>query len=213
MKSLLKPLLSILITSAFTQHALAAESSNILDGLALCNPSFFGHIAQNKATLSEYADIEQKGQFAHFKATKTNKDDMQKTEVSEFKKSMSVNGVVINSYIEDTMDMTSMNLGRYYYWGFVFQSPLEQILKATPAIKWQKTDENTYVTNPQSIESVTQSLTWKNNDNLLTGTVPAKNSAEKVLMLEKIENNKWRMVCSIQGNITPNLLKKERPDL
>lgn len=53
---------------------------------------------------------------------------------------------------------------------------------------------------------------WGKNNQAVSGIAPEKGSTEKLLMLSQ-SNEGTLLLCSIQGNVTPDMLKLLRPDL
>jgi hypothetical protein len=57
---------------------------------------------------------------------------------------------------------------------------------------------------------------WVRNDTPVGGTIPSKGSVERVLLVEPAGGELQALVrvgCSLQGAVTPEVIKKERPDV
>lgn len=192
--------------------AKAQTEQGLVDQFLTCSPKFFEYISTNKASLSKYAAIKENGIYANFSvANRFASLDSQDYNVM-FKQPMSLNGLKIVGYSDQVIDLTMMNSGTYHTWGFLVDNSPQQVRKALTTVQWMQPDPELAIANPQIISSVKDSTVWKTNNNSLSGTVPSTGSAEKILMIDKDE--KYTMlVCSIQGNVTEQLLKQERPDL
>jgi len=75
-------------------------------------------------------------------------------------------------------------------------------------------DNLLYIANPKIRNINDDILVWHRNTGTVVGvkTIPAPNTTEKLLLLEKGDNMQL-LICSIQGIVTNSLLQQERPDI
>ena len=68
------------------------------------------------------------------------------------------------------------------------------------------------MTSPQIIINSHKSLRWQPNMQATSGSMPAKNTVEKSLILEE-SDGKTSLICTIQGYPNDKLVLRERLDL
>jgi hypothetical protein len=199
--------LNMLGFNAIAQSA----SENLVTELTACSPSFFSYIHKNEKILSKYAPVEQKTDFSHFKVR--DRTALGEASTVFFSKPVAINGLKLLGYTDSVMDGTVLNIGMYYSWGLIIEGSPQKLKDSLKQINWQNPEPNIYIGNPQMIRSVKNSLQWENTDEILSGTVPTQGTVEKVLIIESQTPNKSTITCNIQGSVTEELLKQERPDL
>ena len=106
-------------------------------------------------------------------------------------------------------------MGKYYFWGFIIDNDINQIKETLNFIDWKNMEDNLlYIANPM-IRNINDEIhVWNENTGTVVGvkTIPAPDTTEKLLLLEKGANMNL-LICSIQGIVTVELLKQERPDI
>lgn len=208
MKIVLLPTILVFASNAWADSA----ESALLKSFAHCDGSMFTTLKQNQNTLQEYAPIETKGNIARFAVKGT-----QQTKSVFFKKPMIVNGITFTGYqtVESSLALGNnlQNAPKFYFWGFTLSpsTDLNKVAKQLPELGLEANGA-TMANKPQIINNVNQSLTWEANKAIKNGTLPAPNTVEKVLFLERNSKNPT-LLCSIQGFIPTALLRSERPDL
>ena len=100
----------------------------------------------------------------------------------------------------------------FYFWGF----EVEEARAADLVVKFPqwglKPMGKNFATPSQIIINSNQSVRWQPNMQATTGSIPAKNTVEKLLILEE-SNGKTSLYCTIQGYPNDKLIRRERLDL
>ena len=182
-----------------------------IQSLTLCNPNFFKEVYANKSELQKYTNIltfdKNKAYISVENRTDTNKN------YTYFKIPMTYKNLTIKGYYDSAMDLGK--LGKYYFWGFIIDNDINQIKETLNFIDWKNTGDNLmYFANPMIRNIDDEIHVWNKNTGTVVGvkTVPAPGTTEKLLLLEKYANMNL-LLCSIQGTVTVELLKQERPDI
>lgn len=76
-------------------------------------------------------------------------------------------------------------------------------------LSWKKAGDD-YVS--QTMIKINPNSDWEDNAQAVSGIAPAKESTEKLLMLSKSKDGTL-LLCTVQGNVTPDMLTRLRPDL
>lgn len=180
----------------------AATAQTLPESLLHCDSQFFSELYAQRATLTHTAPIKTDKQgHAWFAAPKAGDD------VVWFTQPLHVQSLTISGYFQRTGD--GDELGKFYFWGLVFDQPPQAIVDAMPHVRWHK-DGNNYIVDPL-IKRVGDK-TWQDNSGAASGIAPGKNSVEKLAMLET-SGGKTQLLCTIQGNVTDDDLLPLRPDL
>ena len=199
------------IFSATSAHA--QTEKNLINELSACSPSFFKYIKDHQNQLSLYAPIQAKGEFAHFQVKNRTASDPDSHDPQVlFTQTLDIDGLKIVGYIDEVVDLSMLKAGFYHSWGFLINNSADAVAKRLNNVSLSQPNTGLYIGNPQIIRATKSSIVWDKNNMALSGTVPGINTAEKLLMIEKTQQY-TRLVCSIQGSVTPMLLKQERPDL
>ncbi|NUF50679.1 hypothetical protein [Gilliamella sp. ESL0250] len=195
----------------FYSFVASADKLPLIDSLILCTPEFFKQVYTHKDELEKYTDIKNFNQNQAYIPVE-NRSDIAKNHVN-FKTPMTYKNLKITGYYDSAMDLGKM--GKYYFWGFIIDNDINQIKEALGFIDWKNMEDNLlYIGNPK-VRSINDDIqTWHKNTGTVVGvkTIPAPNTTEKLLLLEKSPNMNL-LICSIQGIVTPELLKQERPDI
>ncbi|MCO6553189.1 MAG: hypothetical protein J6563_09485 [Gilliamella sp.] len=195
----------------FYSFIASADKVPLIDSLTPCTPDFFKKIYNNKEELEKYADIKIFDKNQAYIAVK-NRADITKNYVY-FKTPMTYKTLTITGYYDSAMDLGKM--GKYYFWGFIIENDINQIKDTLNFVDWKNMEDNLlYIANPK-IRSINDDIkTWHKNTGTVVGvkTIPAPDTTEKLLLLEKSPNMNL-LICSIQGIVTSELLKQERPDI
>ncbi|SCB78893.1 hypothetical protein [Gilliamella intestini] len=189
----------------------SADKLPLIDSLTLCTPHFFKDIYSNKEELEKYTNIKLIDQNQAYISVE-NRSDITKNYVY-FAHPMTYKNLTITGYYDSAMDLGKM--GKYYFWGFIINNDIDQIKETLNFVDWKNMEDNLlYIANPK-IRNINDDLqTWHKNTDIVVGvkTIPVPDTTEKLLLLEKGPNMNL-LICSIQGIVTPALLKQERPDI
>ena len=203
--------IAVILFILFCSSAATADKLALIQSLTLCNPNFFKEVYVNKSELQKYTTIRT---FDKNKAyiSVENRTDTYKN-YTYFKIPMTYKNLTIKGYYDSDMDLGK--LGKYYFWGFIIDNDINQIKETLNFIDWKNTGDNLmYFANPM-IHYINEEIhVWNKNTGTVVGvkTVPAPGTTEKLLLLEKYANMNL-LLCSIQGTVTVELLKQERPDI
>jgi hypothetical protein len=188
-----------------------ADKLPLIDSFTPCTPDFFQQIYASKDELEKYTNITLFKQNQAYIPVE-NRSDIAKNFVY-FKTPMTYKNLTITGYYDSAMDLGK--IGKYYFWGFIIDNEISQIKETLNFIDWKKMEEDVlYIGNPM-IRSINDDIQlWHKNTGTVVGvkTIPAPDTTEKLLLLEKAPNMTL-LICSIQGVVTSELLKQERPDI
>lgn len=97
--------------------------------------------------------------------------------------------------------------GKYYYWGVESSQSIDEVVAIlSKDIQLIKLDKNYYVYNPMYRNSPSED--WKVNSSPTGSIAPSEQEAEKLLIVENdSENNKVKIFCTLQGNLTEKDLR------
>ncbi|OCG61742.1 MULTISPECIES: hypothetical protein [unclassified Gilliamella] len=195
----------------FHSFVALADKLPLIDSFTPCTPDFFQQIYASKDELEKYTDITLFKQNQAYIPVE-NRSDIAKNFVY-FKTPMTYKNLIITGYYDSAMDLGK--IGKYYFWGFIINNEISQIKETLNFIDWKKMEEDVlYIGNPM-IRSINDDIqVWHKNTGTVVGvkTIPAPDTTEKLLLLEKAPNMTL-LICSIQGIVTSELLKQERPDI
>ncbi|MWP50207.1 MULTISPECIES: hypothetical protein [unclassified Gilliamella] len=203
-----------IIIALFLMHypfVTSADKLPLIDSLVLCSPNFFKDIYINKEELEKHTDIKLIDQNQAYIYVE-NRADIAKNYVY-FTHPITYKNLTITGYYDSAIDLGKM--GKYYFWGFIIDNDINQIKETLNFVEWKNMEDNLlYIANPK-IRNINDDLqTWYKNTDTVVGvkTIPVPDTTEKLLLLEKGPNMNL-LICSIQGIVTPALLKQERPDI
>lgn len=195
----------------FCSFAVSADKIPLIEELTSCNPDFFNHVYQHREELKNHTNVEI---FNHNQAyiPVENRTDTNNNFIY-FKTPIQYKNLKLIGYYDSAMDLKKM--GKYYFWGFIIDNDMNEIRKSLDFLEWKNMEDNLlYIANPR-IRNITDDIqVWHKNTGTVVGvkTIPAPNTTEKLLLLEKGDNMQL-LICSIQGVVTNNLLRQERPDI
>jgi hypothetical protein len=199
---------SLFSCGVFAQDNIPSVTDKIVDTFLECDNQFFQNLSENKELFSEYVDLTTKNDVTYIPVESIYQQDKDKI---NFKKPLNYRGLTITGY-QNIFIPTSLS-GQYYYWGFIFDNSQEEILNALSDIKWSNYNDKTYIANPTIYDRNAKPAEWQDNPYAIDGVAPRLATIEKSLYLENINNNQNRIFCSIQGDLTKDLLYKYRPDM
>ncbi|OCG01647.1 hypothetical protein [Gilliamella sp. wkB112] len=203
-----KIVILFLLFSSFTAFA---DKLPLIESLVLCNPDFFKKVYENKDELTSHVEIKFFNNNQAYIPV-PNRVDITKNFVF-FSTPIMYKDLIIKGYYDSAMDLKK--IGKYYFWGFIIDNDIKQIKNTLSFLNWKEMEDNLlYIANPMIRHISDDVQTWHHNTGTVVGvkTIPAPETTEKLLLLEKGENMTL-LICSIQGVVTPELLKQERPDI
>ena len=173
-------------------------ADTVVKNLAACDGSFFNQMKGNKQIgnlirLANAQPIQEKGN------------------VTLDAKSYRDGDLTLNRYISrySNIDKNHPGAGEYYFWGFETDEAFDVVVigKQVPLLN----NNGPYVHGPMIKES--NSSNWTINNNPSSGSIPGKQTAEKLFFIEKNSDGTASLLCTLQGVFTAADLKAVRPDL
>lgn len=212
------PLLALSISPMAIADVSPALERDFMQTFTQCNGSMFKLIKKHKTELSQYAPIIEKGHIAYF-AT----DDYGWV---TFNKPLVINNIELTGYFQyqselDDMEFSEEDLEQtpiddlqrqdYHFWGFTTNEPNEKRLarKLSP-LNLHRHHSLRYTTH-QVIDDVRKSQKWYTKD-LGWGKFPKPYSLELTMYIDG-DDDPVSLTCTMQGEVTPKILKNIRPDL
>jgi hypothetical protein len=195
---------SIGIMLGMTGVTLPLHANTLVQSLTRCDNTFFSEIYHQRAKLSRVAPLTvDKHSEAWFKAPIDGNGTIW------FAQPLHELNLTLSGYYLQTSNLNEINYGKYYYWGLVFKESQEEVMSRLDHLAWSKAGDD-YIT--QTMIKADANSAWEKNAQAVSGIAPAKDSTEKLLMLSKGKEGTL-LLCSVQGNVTPDMLTTLRPDL
>jgi hypothetical protein len=187
--------------------ASAQVTTEVLHDFSACDARFFRRLGTSSASPTP-APMEHKGELAWFKVE--NRYDG-KNNQTKFAVPIDVAGLKLTNYFDEIVDM--QGVGKFLSWGFIAEGSLEEVAsKIKPFVinsdRLRHGDADYHRTEVKIDQSA-----WIPRD-LSSGKLPRASTTERVFVLEPgDEVDKTRITCSLQGAVTDEILKVERPDI
>lgn len=211
MKRSIKYLSMAVFALAANAWAGSAEEE-LLNAFVKCDASMFDILKNKQEQLSKYAPIEKVGKTARFQLGSADEDGKRQV---IFNKPIIVNGIHFSSFSAEYSELPVNETGKnpvFYFWGFELKKArAADVVAKFPQWGLKPMGKN-FATPSQIIINSHQSVRWQPNMQATTGSIPAKNTVEKLLILEE-SNGKTSLYCTIQGYPNDKLIRRERLDL
>lgn len=196
MKKFVLPFLFTLSIPGFVNAESLAQS------LVHCDSGFFNRLYEQRNQIQKLAPVESdNAHHTWFVPPEENNGTVW------FAEPLKIDDLAASGYYVQQNDLGDM--GKYYYWGLVFDNSPQAVMAALPQVNWhQEEDEfsaNAMIKTPEDKE-------WKINTGAAGGIAPAKGTIEKVALLS-VSNGKTKLLCSVQGSVDNKVLGSLRPDL
>jgi len=187
-----------------TGVTLPLQANTLTQTLTRCDTTFFSEIYHQRARLSRVAPLTvDKHEQAWFKAPADGNRTVW------FAQPLRELNLTLSGYYLQTSDLNEINYGKYYYWGLIFKESPEEVMSRLDHLTWIKAGDD-YIS--QAMIKADANSAWEKNAQAVSGIAPAKESTEKLLMISK-DKKGTLLLCSVQGNVTPEILTTLRPDL
>ncbi len=186
-----------------TGATLPVYAKTLTQSLTQCDTTFFSEIYRQRSALSRVAPLTVERHYAWFKAPANGNGTLW------FAQPLHELNLTVMGYFLQTSNLDEINYGKYYYWGLVVKESPEEVKSRLDRLSWSKSDEG-YLS--QAMIKATPESAWEINRQAVSGIAPAKESTEKLLMLDKGKDGTL-LLCSVQGNVTADMLATLRPDL
>ncbi|ACX88186.1 hypothetical protein F6Q07_21850 [Pectobacterium parmentieri] len=180
----------------------SVQAESLQESLLHCDNRFFSELyVQQKAFIGSALLKTDSQHRAWFVPPKNGGD------VTWFSQPVKSGNLVLSGYFMRQNDLEAM--GKYYFWGLIIDSSAAEVAAALSKVNWQKAGDE-YFANPMIKRPGDQM--WKLNSGAASGIAPAKGSVEKLALLSD-SGDKAQLLCSVQGNVTDEILLSLRPDL
>jgi hypothetical protein len=199
-------LASVALTALPASAQMAEQTLREFSG---CTSSFFSALAQDAAARQVLPAQEQKGDLAWIKVK--DRKTAPENQVN-FAAPVTVGGLKLLAYFDEVTDL--QEVGHYYYWGFVVEGSVAQVIDNLRPLVKDADRLRTSGSDYARTEIMVGQANWLVVDTHAS-SVPRQNTIERAFIVESMENDKQatRVSCSLQGSVSPAVLKTERPDL
>lgn len=195
----------------FFSFIASADKLPLMNSLIQCSPDFFNIVYTNKEELKKHTNVIVFNNNQAYIPVE-NRTDSEKNYVY-FKTPIIYQNLTIKGYYDSAMDLGK--IGKYYFWGFIIDNDISQIKETMNFLEWKNMEKDLlYMANPKIRHIDDDIKIWHKNTGTVVGvkTIPAPETTEKLLLLEKGTGMNL-LICSIQGVVSSELLKQERPDI
>lgn len=173
---------------------------------SVCDAGFFRNLNKNTDSWSRLAPVKSAENASWFKVADRNTRGSDQVALVG---SPQVAGLPVLAYFDEHSDMGS--LGDYYYWGFVVRGRLDDVVsKLKPLVngnaRLREVDGNWVRTEVKILKSPWLKVDSPNN-------APGRARAERVFLIEREKQDTVRISCSLQGAISADILRDNRPDI
>lgn len=200
---------SLISCMVFAQNNTDESITNeIIDSFLQCDNQFFHQLAKNQAFFNQYAELTTFENIAYIPVENLQKYDQDHV---MFKTPINYNGLTITGY--KNLFINTPFSGRYYFWGFILDNSLDEAKASLDKIDWLKYSPTAYIANSKIYDNNDKSHIWQDNPYSIDQVIPREDTIEKSIYLEITSENKLNLLCSLQGDITKDILYPIRPDI
>lgn len=181
---------------------------------AQCDLSFFQWLKQHQQHFSNHVSLIEKGNLAYFDTPLLDNG----FHYVKFKTPITIQGITLTGYHFTRADATDMeftqddvnHFNSYYFWGFTTKEPtLQRTIRKLPQFNFTAY-QDVRLSNMQMILDTRKSSKWV-NQSFAMGVEVKPYQVEKALFIQG--NYEPEINCSVQGTISPQLLKRLHPEL
>lgn len=200
-------LIGVTLFAGMSSQAQAALNEESLRAFALCDGSFFKRLKVDLASNTQAIPVATKGDISWIKVP-----DRTKHNSVAFKTPITMTGLQLVAYFDENLSMK--DFGQFYYWGFNVNGEINNVVQQ---FKTLTKDGARIVADGDAFARLEVNIGgqgWK-PVNPVSGTIPGKGRAERILLFEKHEHQAGivRVSCSLQGDISAEMLRTIRPDI
>lgn len=176
-----------------------------------CDQSFFARLSANPQSFGPDVAVSATGGVA----SPTVVDPLsERDQVQTFRQPVEVDGLKLMAYRNEVSYDDTM--GAFVWWGFDVEGSEASVAKAVNQLlspEQRLVETNGYWARGEHRQVSDPLDAWQRGGQG-SGTVTAKGSVERVLLIEEHETNgRVKLYCTLQGTVTPPLLQLLRPDL
>jgi hypothetical protein len=208
-------------TEQFQRAEPESVSDQLISALSSCDSSFFKEMARNKEHLQPLGPFTVNGGNGYFVVKDRNERE---SRYVMFSKALEGRAKIVG-YVDGFVDIESLGQFQSYDWGFFVSGSVEEVKKAILPIvknaKWMRRERNgggvAYMI-PELYDLKRPGYGWMLANNISSGTIPAKNTLERVFVIlnggESYPPGVTMVNCSLQGRPVPDaILLPLRPDI
>lgn len=193
-------------------RAAAPVGDDILASLSRCDGSFFENLQRQEAVLSASPHFVKAAGVAYFKVADRT-DPAGSTR--RFAAPLKISGLDAVAYFDENMGLSGDEA--FISWGFLLRASVDEVLQATQGKVWDGSrllqDGSSY-TRTEWRDANQADSSWQKVETP-GGAEPQPGTVERILVIEADDKDPalTRFGCTLQGTVTPALLKAARPDL
>lgn len=202
--------LTVIATSALAANQ--PQADRILGDLSRCDSTFFATLGQRAGEYSSNTYFRTNGSLGYFQVV--DRSDS-KLSIRKFPAAVKFGGLEATAYFDEVFDMGESGL--FVSWGFLFHAPIAEVVSTLRPLLWEgqrlRQDDSVFVRSEVWTHGKKE-LGWE-KVSTGGGQVPKAGTVERVLLIEPFEDDAsfTRFGCSLQGTVTREMLRSERPDL
>jgi len=202
--------LALVVTSALGANA--SPEDQLIADLSRCDSSFFSTLAQRAGDYAGNPYLRVRGSYAYFEVADRSNS---KLSMRRFENGLRFGNLQAVAYFDELAGMGDN--GAAVSWGFLIEAPIGEVVSATENLVWDRQrlrkDGNVFVRS----EIWTHSEAERGWQPAVApgGEVPKQGTVERVLLIEPYEEDAsfTRFGCSLQGDVSREMLRSARPDL
>jgi hypothetical protein len=189
----------------------AGPNEDLIQALSRCDAGFFKHLAERQPELSKLAPMDTQNGNGYFKVPEQRHPTESRV---KFSQPIEVAGVKFIGYFDEIVNATPQVV--MYSWGLLTNTDITTMAGALKRHTWEAErlrDERVIYVRSEVWSHAKKELGWAKvatEDGL-----PKPGTVERVLMVEPYDGEKglFRFGCSLQGEVTTEMLRDLRPDL
>lgn len=187
------------------------QTDRVLADLSRCDATFFKTLGEHVVQYSTNPFFQLKGAYGSFQVEDRRDPN---ANVRTLTPAIQLNNLEAVAYFDE---VSSFGNTTFLFWGFLLRANMDEVLAATRPVIWDsqrlKAEDNVFVRSEMMDLSEKEHI-WKKV--ATTGNqAPRPGTVERVLLIEPYEKDASliRFGCSIQGTLTKELIRTERPDI
>ncbi len=198
---------ALMVVGFVTTPIFAQEKrdTHLIRTFAQCNHQFFEQLYDEEHRHPDLKRINSR-KIAHFLVEDRENSDKSR---NDFREKFALFPYGILGYYDSVTDLSEFDMGRYYFWGIVLEATPEQVSNYLNNFDWKR-EGRMYYTGNEIYNPVTSTWEKKADDD---DRVFPEVGTEKMLYIQKLGRKQSMIVCSVQGEVPEELLKRVRPDL
>jgi hypothetical protein len=196
-------------TTAYAANA--PQADQLLADLSRCDATFFETLGQRVVQYSTNPYFQLNGIYGSFQVEDRRDPD---TNIRTLTPSLQLNNLEAVAYFDE---LSQFGNTTFLFWGFLLRASMNDVLTATRPVIWDsqrlKAEDNIFVRS-EIMDLNDKVPTWKKIATV-GNQAPRVGTIERVLLIEPYEKDPRliRFGCSIQGTLTKELIRSERPDI